>query len=36
VEEELLKGVEKVATETVDEVWGFGEGEGTTKEGETH
>jgi hypothetical protein len=34
VEEELPEGVEKVATETVDEVWGFGEGEGTAKEGE--
>jgi hypothetical protein len=34
VEEELLEGVKKVATETVDEVRGFGEGEGTAKEGE--
>jgi hypothetical protein len=34
VEEELPEGVEKVATETVDEVRGFGEREGTVKEGE--
>jgi hypothetical protein len=34
VEEELPEGVEKVATETVDEIRGFGEGEGTSKEGE--
>jgi hypothetical protein len=34
VEEELPEGVEKVATEMVDEFWGFGEGEGTAKEGE--
>jgi hypothetical protein len=34
VEEELPEGVEKVATETVDEVRRFGEGEGTVKEGE--
>jgi hypothetical protein len=34
VEEELPKGVEKVATETVDEVQGLGEGEGTVKEKE--
>jgi hypothetical protein len=33
IEEELPEGVEKVATETVDEVRGFGEGEETTKEG---
>jgi hypothetical protein len=34
VEEELPEGVEKVTTETVDEVRGFGECEGTAKEGE--
>jgi hypothetical protein len=34
VEKELPEGVEKVATETVDEIRGFGEGEGTVKEGE--
>ena len=34
VEEELPEGVEKVATETVDEFRGFREGEGAAKEGE--
>jgi hypothetical protein len=34
VEKELPEEVKKVATETVDEVRGFGNGKGTAKEGE--